>query len=44
MSDDPPPPILRLKDPGAPSVFEPKGLLREARRQKGLDERAVPEL
>ena len=39
MSDDPLPPILRLKHPDAPSVFEPRGLLREARRQKGLGER-----
>ena len=29
-------PILDNKDAGAPSVFEPAALLREARRQKGL--------
>src|SRR5215207_8195700 len=36
------PPILRDKDPDAPSVFDPKALLREARRQKGLSVEAVP--
>ena len=36
------PPILDNKDPTAPSVFEPKALLREARRQKGLAAVDVP--
>ena len=36
------PPILDSKDPASPSVFEPAALLREARRQKGLSEAAVP--
>ncbi|MFY9693844.1 MAG: nucleoside phosphorylase [Xanthobacteraceae bacterium] len=35
-------PILDNKDPGAPSVFEPAALLREARRQKGLPATDVP--
>jgi len=35
-------PILDNKDPGAPSVFEPTALLREARRQKGLPIVEVP--
>jgi uridine phosphorylase len=37
-------PILDNKDPGAPSVFEPAALLREARRQKGLTIAEVPTL
>ena len=44
MTDKPPPPILRHKNHAAPSVFAPDGLLREARRQKGLAEARVPEL
>ena len=36
------PPILRHKNPLAPSVFQPAALLREARRQKGLPEACVP--
>ncbi len=36
------PPILAHKDHAAPSAFVPENLLREARRQKGLPERAVP--
>jgi uridine phosphorylase len=36
------PPILDSKDPAAPSVFAPKALLREARRQKGLAAADVP--
>ena len=36
------PPILDNKEPGAPSVFEPAALLREARRQKGLPVANVP--
>jgi uridine phosphorylase len=39
-----PPPILAGKDFAAPSVFEPKNLLREARRQKDLPSAAVPEI
>lgn len=35
-------PILDKKDHGAASVFEPKALLREARRQKGLVTENVP--
>jgi uridine phosphorylase len=35
-------PILDNKNPDAPSVFEPAVLLREARRQKGLDDVDVP--
>lgn len=35
-------PILDHKDPDVPSVFEPAALLREARRQKGLSQAAVP--
>jgi uridine phosphorylase len=38
------PPILAGKDFAAPSVFEPKNLLREARRQKNLSSAAVPEI
>jgi hypothetical protein len=30
-------PILALKDTKAPSVFQPANLLREARRQRSLD-------
>ena len=37
-------PILALKDTKAPSVFQPANLLREARRQRGLDHADVPEL
>src|SRR5215471_16485390 len=36
------PPILANKHVAAPSVFEPKALLREARRQKGLAAIEVP--
>lgn len=36
------PPILAGKHYGAPSVFVPENLLREARRQKRLEGRAVP--
>jgi uridine phosphorylase len=36
------PPILSRKRLGEPSVFDPKALLREARRQKGLQARDVP--
>lgn len=41
MSDEAPP-ILAGKRHGAPSVFTPEGLLREARRQKALPEAPVP--
>ncbi len=44
MNDKPLPPILRQKDHEAPSIFAPDGLLREARRQKGLAQAHVPEL
>jgi len=36
------PPIIDHSDHAAPSVFAPEGLLREARRQKGIAEGAVP--
>src|SRR6202030_2670058 len=36
------PPILDNKHTSMPSVFAPAALLREARRQKGLDTLAVP--
>lgn len=36
------PPILKHKNPEAPSVFRPAALLREARRQKGLPAVDVP--
>jgi purine-nucleoside phosphorylase len=38
------PPILRCKDHRAPSVFTPEALLRETRRQKGIEARSVPEI
>lgn len=37
-------PILENKNPNRPSVFQPRALLREARRQKGLPEAEVPRL
>src|SRR5271166_3028793 len=37
-------PILALKNTKAPSVFQPANLLREARRQRGLDHGDVPAL
>lgn len=37
-------PILLLKNASAPSVFQPANLLREARRQRGLDHAKVPAL
>lgn len=37
-------PILDNKNPETPSVFEPKALLREARRQKGLEVWPVPDI
>src|SRR5260370_2818237 len=36
------PPILDNKRTSMPSVFAPQALLREARRQKGLDTLEVP--
>jgi len=36
------PPLFDNKNPTAPSVFLPSALLREARRQKGIAESAVP--
>jgi uridine phosphorylase len=36
------PPLLDHKDAGAPTVFQPSALLREARRQKGLAAVDVP--
>jgi uridine phosphorylase len=36
------PPILRAKDTAAPSTFSADGLLREARRQKGVQDGAIP--
>jgi uridine phosphorylase len=41
---DDPPPILADKPFDAPSAFTPENLLREARRQKGLAESAVPQV
>jgi len=40
----PTPPILRNKDIGRPSVFTPENLLREARRQKGVADGAIPSI
>lgn len=39
-----PPPILANKDFGQASAFVPENLLREARRQKGLTDGAVPDV
>ena len=44
MAPSDPPPILAGKRYDAPSAFKPENLLREARRQKGLPARAVPEV
>ncbi|MCW2242461.1 hypothetical protein [Azospirillum canadense] len=38
------PPILRGKFHDSASEFTPESLLREARRQKDLDEASVPEV
>ena len=38
------PPILRNKNPHAPSVFRPEALLREARRQRGIGADSVPDI
>lgn len=37
-------PILRHKHYAAPSVFTPEGLLREARRQKGMAQASAPQV
>jgi hypothetical protein len=37
-------PLIVHKDYDAPSVFRSENLLREARRQKGLEERFAPSL
>ena len=37
-------PTWRTRDHAAPSVFRPEHLLREARRQRGLPARDVPEI
>jgi uridine phosphorylase len=37
-------PLLERKDHGAPSVFRPENMLREARRQKALNSGAVPQV
>ncbi len=42
MSGDEIPPILKRKDPAAPSVFAPENLLREGRRQLDIPEGGVP--
>jgi uridine phosphorylase len=42
MADEPP--ILAHKHRDDPSVFTPDGLLREARRQKGLPQASVPQV
>ena len=39
-----PPPILADKHHASPSTFAPENLLREARRQKGVENGAVPEI
>ena len=44
MANKATPPILAGKDYAAPSVFEPANLLREARRQKGLPQAAIPDI
>lgn len=36
--------LSKIRDHAAPSVFKPENLLREARRQRGLPERDVPEV
>jgi uridine phosphorylase len=43
-SEQPMPPLLAGKWYDAPSVFTPENLLREARRQKGLEAQSVPAL
>src|SRR5437667_12807632 len=36
------PPILENKNPSMPSVFAPAALMREARRQKNIEEAQIP--
>src|SRR3978361_376852 len=44
METDPNHPLFVAKDYAGPSVFEPRNLLREARRQKTIPEGAIPEI
>ena len=44
MSDFNMPPILSQKNIDEPSVFDPKNLMREARRQLGISEGNIPEI
>ncbi len=44
MSSKGNPPILSGKEYAAASVFEPANLLREARRQKGLPQKPIPDI
>ncbi len=44
MRKNPLPPILSRKNPDEPSVFEPRNLLREARRQHSLPDGRVPDI
>ncbi len=44
MKNTNPPPILAEKNYAEPSAFLPENLLREARRQKGLDHGTVPDV
>lgn len=44
MSDFNTPPILSRKNFGEPSIFDPKNLMREARRQLGIPEGNIPEI
>ncbi len=44
MSDSNTPPILSRKNTGEPSIFDPKNLMREARRQLGIPEGNIPEI
>jgi uridine phosphorylase len=37
-------PILDLKNTGSPSLFQPANLMREARRQRGLDNGKIPDI
>ena len=42
--DDGIPPVLRGKSPCRPSVFRPENLIREARRQRGIEDGDIPPL
>lgn len=44
MTDNSVPPLLRPKDHNEPSVFQVENLLREARRQRQLETRPVPDV